>query len=180
MPSNTNPFRRNEGDTQIKKDSIEYYIWLAKLAEKGKITGIFFADIYGVEDSFPGQFEKQFQSGANCAQMDPVVFVSAMAAVTKSVCFGITGSTSYINVSRNLYFSARPYCSDPKLYTIVSLSYLLVPGQLLITQPRAESPGTLSPATLPPAPKRMVSTTLCHTTRDTRRPMSTWTSVTRE
>lgn len=87
---------------QPKKDSLEYYTWLAKLAEKGKITGIFFADIYGVEDSFPGQFEKQFGSGANCAQMDPVVFVSAMAAVTKSVSFGITGSTSYINVSSRL------------------------------------------------------------------------------
>jgi hypothetical protein len=30
------------------------------------------------------------------AYMDPVVMVSAMAAVTKSVAFGITGSTSYI------------------------------------------------------------------------------------
>lgn len=28
--------------------------------------------------------------------MDPVVFISAMAAVTQSVAFGITGSTSYI------------------------------------------------------------------------------------
>jgi alkanesulfonate monooxygenase SsuD/methylene tetrahydromethanopterin reductase-like flavin-dependent oxidoreductase (luciferase family) len=28
--------------------------------------------------------------------MDPVVMVSAMAAVTKSEAFGITGSTSYI------------------------------------------------------------------------------------
>jgi alkanesulfonate monooxygenase SsuD/methylene tetrahydromethanopterin reductase-like flavin-dependent oxidoreductase (luciferase family) len=71
------------------------YIWLAKLAEKGKITGIFFADVYGVDDGFPGQFEAQFRAGANCAQMDPIVFVSAMASVTKSVCFGITGSTSY-------------------------------------------------------------------------------------
>lgn len=73
-------------------------MWLAKLAEKGKITGIFFADVYGVDDTFPGQMEEQFKAGGNCAQMDPVVFVSAMAAVTKSLCFGITGSTSYINV----------------------------------------------------------------------------------
>jgi len=69
------------------------------LAEKGKITGIFFADVYGVDDGFPGQFDAQFRAGGNCAQMDPIVFVSAMAAVTKSVCFGVTGSTSYINVS---------------------------------------------------------------------------------
>ena len=32
---------------------------------------------------------------------NPVVLISAMAAVSKSVCFGITGSTSYINVIDN-------------------------------------------------------------------------------
>lgn len=85
-------------DNSKWKDSLDYYIWLAKLAEKGKITGIFFADIYGVHDSFPGQSSDQFRSGATCGQLDPIVFVSAMAAVSKSVSFGITGSTSYINV----------------------------------------------------------------------------------
>lgn len=86
-------------DNSKWKDNLDYYIWLAKLAERGKITGIFFADIYGVHDSYPGQSADQFRSGATCAQMDPVVFVSAMAAVSTSVSFGITGSTSYINVS---------------------------------------------------------------------------------
>ncbi|EHL01386.1 putative monooxygenase moxC [Glarea lozoyensis 74030] len=73
-----------DNDNTSKKDSLEYYIWLAKLAEKGKITGIFFADVYGVDDAFPGQFDAQFKAGSNCAQMDPIVFVSAMASVTKS------------------------------------------------------------------------------------------------
>ncbi|KFA70209.1 hypothetical protein S40285_04419 [Stachybotrys chlorohalonatus IBT 40285] len=88
---------KNPGDSQPEKDSLEYYTWLAKLAEKGKISGIFFADVYGIDDTFPDQYKEQFRSGGNCAQMDPIVFISAMAAVTKSVCFGITGSTSYIN-----------------------------------------------------------------------------------
>lgn len=90
-------------DKTNQKGSLEYYIWLAKLAEKGKITGIFFADVYGVDDAFPGQVEAQFRSGSNCAQMDPIVFVSAMASVTKSVCFGVTGITSYISV--RFYFT---------------------------------------------------------------------------
>ena len=55
--------------------------------------------MYGVDEGFPGQFEAQFNAGGNCAQLDPLVIVTAMASVTKSVCFGITGSTSYINVS---------------------------------------------------------------------------------
>ncbi|PVH99764.1 putative monooxygenase moxC, partial [Periconia macrospinosa] len=84
-------------DSQPQKASLDYYLWLAKLAEKGKISGIFFADVYGVDDGFPGQMAEQFRAGANCAQLDPIVYISAMAAVTKSLCFGVTASTSYIN-----------------------------------------------------------------------------------
>ncbi|ETN38230.1 uncharacterized protein HMPREF1541_06261 [Cyphellophora europaea CBS 101466] len=98
---------KNPGDSQNQKASIDYYLWLAKLAEKGKISGIFFADVYGVDDAFPGQMAEQFRAGANCAQLDPIVFVSAMASVTKSVSFGITGSTSYINP----FVLARTYSS---------------------------------------------------------------------
>lgn len=38
---------RNPKDNSRTKDNIDYYVWLAKLAEKGKITSIFFADTYG-------------------------------------------------------------------------------------------------------------------------------------
>jgi hypothetical protein len=38
-------------DNSKNKDSLEYYLWLAKLAEKGKIARIFFADTYGVHDT---------------------------------------------------------------------------------------------------------------------------------
>ncbi|KAH8751520.1 luciferase-like domain-containing protein [Hyaloscypha finlandica] len=41
------------------------------------------------------------------AYMDPAVVVSAMAAVTKSVAFGITGSTSYIHAAP--YMLARTW-----------------------------------------------------------------------
>ena len=37
---------RDPKDNTSLKDKLEYYIWLAKLAEKGKITSIFFADTY--------------------------------------------------------------------------------------------------------------------------------------
>jgi hypothetical protein len=38
-------------DNSKNKDSLEYYLWLAKLAEKVKIARIFFADTYGVHDT---------------------------------------------------------------------------------------------------------------------------------
>ena len=90
-------------DNSRKKDSLEYYTWLAKLADKGKITSIFFADTYAVMDTYEGRGDGSFRGGYAVAQLDPVVFVSAMAQVSKNVSFGITGSTSYVTVSPPLF-----------------------------------------------------------------------------
>ncbi|KAE9982771.1 hypothetical protein EG328_010635 [Venturia inaequalis] len=87
---------KSPDDNTKSKDTLEYYQWMAKLAEKGKITSIFFADVYGGHESFQGSMAPTFKSGSGVATLDPVVVVSAMAAVTKSVSFAITGSTSYI------------------------------------------------------------------------------------
>jgi alkanesulfonate monooxygenase SsuD/methylene tetrahydromethanopterin reductase-like flavin-dependent oxidoreductase (luciferase family) len=66
------------------------------LAEKGKITSIFFADTYAGHETYGNDMAATFKGGSQVAQMDSVVFISAMAAVTDSVAFGVTGSTSYI------------------------------------------------------------------------------------
>ncbi|KAF2005833.1 Nitrilotriacetate monooxygenase component A/pristinamycin IIA synthase subunit A [Amniculicola lignicola CBS 123094] len=84
------------GDNSYSKDSLDYYIWMAKLAEKAKITGIFFADTYAGHAVYGGNMDAILRSGTQVAQLDPLVIISAMAAVTKSVSIGVTGSTSYI------------------------------------------------------------------------------------
>ncbi|RDW95108.1 luciferase-like protein [Coleophoma crateriformis] len=84
-------------DNSRYKDRLDYYIWLARLAEKGKITSIFFADTYGIHETYQGSPAATYRGGSQVGTMDPVCIVSAMAAVTKTVAFGITGSTSYIN-----------------------------------------------------------------------------------
>jgi hypothetical protein len=45
---------KDPADNSRTKDSLEYYTWLAKLADKGKITSIFFADTYAVMDTYEG------------------------------------------------------------------------------------------------------------------------------
>lgn len=45
------------------KDRLDYYIWLAKTAERGKITSIFFADIYGVYETYNVNVDATFKSG---------------------------------------------------------------------------------------------------------------------
>jgi alkanesulfonate monooxygenase SsuD/methylene tetrahydromethanopterin reductase-like flavin-dependent oxidoreductase (luciferase family) len=74
-----------------KKDSLEYYNWLARLADKGEITSIFFADTYAAIDTYEGRGDASFRGRYAVAQLDPVVFVGAMVEVSKNVSFGIRG-----------------------------------------------------------------------------------------
>jgi hypothetical protein len=122
---------KDPADNTAGKSSIDHYIWLAKLAEKGKITSIFFADVYGIFDVYQGKPDAIFAGGSMCAYLDPVTLISAMAAVTKSVSFGITGSTSYIG----WYSFSLGYF----ILTIVKhLLFSQEHGRLWTTSPRGE------------------------------------------
>lgn len=79
------------------KDRLPYWINLAKLAEEGKISFIFFADSYAGHEVYSSSLSPMFASGTQSAVLDPMLVIPAMAAVTKSVGFGVTGSTSYLN-----------------------------------------------------------------------------------
>lgn len=70
---------------------------LAKILEEGGFNGIFIADMLGVYDVYdgPGNIEKVLPGAAQCPISDPMLPISAMAAVTKHLCFGITASTTY-------------------------------------------------------------------------------------
>jgi hypothetical protein len=67
------------GDNSFSKDSLDYYIWMAKLAEKAKITGIFFADTYAGHAVYGGNMDAILRAGTQVAQLDPLVIISAMA-----------------------------------------------------------------------------------------------------
>ena len=68
------------GDNSRTKDSLKYYTDLAKLAEKHKITCIFFADSYAGHDVYAGSMDAVLRAGTQVAQLDPLVIISAMAA----------------------------------------------------------------------------------------------------
>lgn len=92
----TEPNRRPE-DVSNTKDTLKYYIDLAKLAERGKISAIFFADWYAGFDVYGGSMDAMLKAGHQVAHLDPLPIISAMAAVTESVAFALTMSTSYVN-----------------------------------------------------------------------------------
>jgi alkanesulfonate monooxygenase SsuD/methylene tetrahydromethanopterin reductase-like flavin-dependent oxidoreductase (luciferase family) len=88
---------RNPESLSRHKDRLDYYVWLAKTAEKGKISSIFFADIYGTYETYGGSADATFRGGSWVAMMDPVVLIGAMAQATESISFAVTGSTSYLS-----------------------------------------------------------------------------------
>ncbi|KAH8647925.1 putative dibenzothiophene desulfurization enzyme A [Xylariales sp. PMI_506] len=96
---------RDEKDNSRSKDRIDYWLNVARLAEKGKILAVFFADAYGHHTIYGGNADAILASGTQVAQFDPMILVPAMASVTKSVSFGVTGSTSYLNP----YILSRTY-----------------------------------------------------------------------
>jgi alkanesulfonate monooxygenase SsuD/methylene tetrahydromethanopterin reductase-like flavin-dependent oxidoreductase (luciferase family) len=49
--------------------------------------------------TYQGKPDATLMGGSMVAYLDPTILISAMAAVTSSVAFGITGSTSYISIS---------------------------------------------------------------------------------
>ncbi|EXJ88130.1 hypothetical protein A1O1_05058 [Capronia coronata CBS 617.96] len=84
-------------DASRHKDRLKYYVDLAKIAERGKISCIFFADSYGVNDVYGGNTDATYRGGCQVAQLDPFMIISAMAAATETVGFAVSGNALYLN-----------------------------------------------------------------------------------
>jgi len=87
-------WRHPDDRSETYKD-IEYWTDLAKLLEKGNFDGIFIADVLGTYDVYGGTNEAAIRHGAQVPVGDPVLLISAMAAVTKNLGFGVTAGTAY-------------------------------------------------------------------------------------
>ncbi|QDS69287.1 hypothetical protein FKW77_002556 [Venturia effusa] len=71
-------------DNSKTKDRLDYWLWLARLAEKGKITSIFIADSYAGHNIYGGSADASHKGGSHIGKLDPLMIVPAMAAVTRS------------------------------------------------------------------------------------------------
>jgi FMN-dependent oxidoreductase (nitrilotriacetate monooxygenase family) len=88
---------RSPTDSSRQKDRLPYYLDLARTAEEGKLSAVFFADWYNGFEIYQKSLDPMLSAGHQVAHMDPLPILSAMAAVTKSVAFAATASTSYVN-----------------------------------------------------------------------------------
>lgn len=88
---------RSGKDFSRQKDRLPYYLDLARTAEEGKLSAVFFADWYNGFEIYQKSLDPMLSAGHQVAHMDPIPILAAMAAVTKSVAFAATASTSYVN-----------------------------------------------------------------------------------
>ena len=70
---------------------------LAKLAEKGKVSAVFFADWYAGFEVYANSMNPTLKAGHQDAHLDPLPILGAMATVTESLGLAMTMSSSYVN-----------------------------------------------------------------------------------
>jgi FMN-dependent oxidoreductase (nitrilotriacetate monooxygenase family) len=75
--------------------TIDYYIELARTAERGLLDSVFFADSIGLMDKFGGDPSEAIRAGAMAPMNDPTLVISAMAMVTEGLGFGVTVNLTY-------------------------------------------------------------------------------------
>ncbi|MDE1995950.1 MAG: LLM class flavin-dependent oxidoreductase, partial [Rhizobiaceae bacterium] len=82
-------------DTSLSYTDLDYWVDFARTAERGKLDGIFLADIVGVYDVYKGSAETSIRTAAQIPVNDPIIPLSAMAYATKHLGFGVTVNTTY-------------------------------------------------------------------------------------
>ncbi|HTV44927.1 MAG TPA: LLM class flavin-dependent oxidoreductase [Stellaceae bacterium] len=82
-------------DRSAEYTSLEYWQELARLAERGKLDGVFLADIVGVYDVYEDGPATSIVNAVQVPVNDPLLLVPAMAAVTTHLGFGVTANLTY-------------------------------------------------------------------------------------
>ncbi|WP_047300932.1 LLM class flavin-dependent oxidoreductase [Pseudomonas fluorescens] len=99
-----------DNSTQYK--TLEYWTELAQLLERGLFDGLFIADIVGVYDVYQNSVDVPLKESIQLPVNDPLLLVSAMAAVTRNLGFGLTANLTY----------EAPYLFARRLSTLDHLS----------------------------------------------------------
>jgi FMN-dependent oxidoreductase (nitrilotriacetate monooxygenase family) len=76
-------------------NTLEYWTDLARTLERGKFDALFLADVLGVYDVYKGSPRTALEHAVQVPVNDPLMPISAMAAVTEHLGFGVTCALSY-------------------------------------------------------------------------------------
>lgn len=99
-------------DTSTQYKTLSYWTDLARLLERGLFDGLFLADIVGTYDIYGQSLDVTLKESIQLPVNDPLLLVSAMAAVTRHLGFGLTANLTY----------EAPYLFARRLSTLDHLS----------------------------------------------------------
>ena len=99
-------------DQSHRYKTLAYWTSLAKTLERGLFDGVFLADIIGVYDVYQASTDLTVKESIQLPVNDPMMLISAMAAVTKNLGFGVT-----VNVN-----SDAPYLFARRMSTLDHLT----------------------------------------------------------
>jgi FMN-dependent oxidoreductase (nitrilotriacetate monooxygenase family) len=99
-------------DQSHRYKTLDYWTSLARTLERGLFDGIFLADITGVYDIYQNSVDLTVRESIQLPVNDPLMLVSAMAAVTKDLGFGLT-----VNIN-----AEAPYLFARKISTLDHLT----------------------------------------------------------
>ncbi|WP_460417493.1 LLM class flavin-dependent oxidoreductase [Pseudomonas sp. microsymbiont 2] len=99
-------------DTSTQYKTLAYWTDLARLLERGLFDGLFIADIVGTYDVYGQSVDVPLKEAIQLPVNDPLLLVSAMAAVTRHLGFGLTANLTY----------EAPYLFARRLSTLDHLS----------------------------------------------------------
>jgi FMN-dependent oxidoreductase (nitrilotriacetate monooxygenase family) len=77
---------------QTNFNSLEHWVRLAKILERGRFDFIFFADVIGLYGDYSGSYQKYVEAGLQIPSNDPSVIASAIAYNTTDLGIAITSS----------------------------------------------------------------------------------------
>ncbi|MFT8775353.1 MAG: LLM class flavin-dependent oxidoreductase [Gluconacetobacter liquefaciens] len=86
---------RHPRDRSGTYNTIRYWTDLARLLERGLFDGLFLADVLGVYDVYGGNADAALRNASQVPVNDPAMLISAMAAVTENLGFGLTSTLSF-------------------------------------------------------------------------------------
>src|SRR3569623_107122 len=82
-------------DRTAEYNRLPYWINLAKTLERGRFDGLFLADVLGVYDVYGDSPDAALRNAAQTPSNAPLLLLSAMAAVTQNLGFGVTSNLSF-------------------------------------------------------------------------------------
>ncbi|TQF26747.1 5,10-methylene tetrahydromethanopterin reductase [Bradyrhizobium sp. UNPF46] len=82
-------------DRTAEYNRLPYWIDLARTLERGRFDGLFLADVLGVYDVYGNSPDAALRNAAQTPSNEPLLLLSAMAAVTKDLGFGVTSNLSF-------------------------------------------------------------------------------------